>query len=267
MIDTGAHRSVISNETLQKIEYTVGQPRKRNYIGATNHELQLNPNYVSFKIIIGGKKFPIVNALVENNKPDGSMLIGQSDLHNLDATLSEGDGKMAIGRKNRVVVQRYNQNELKSKRKPKINMVKKKEDEKDWKTQATIGDTCHMGGDTENWEKPIPEPSETCHGCPNCTTNENRIQNEDYAMIDDSKLALKVMCQKIQQKMHNTYTPELHGHRQSCPQTTVVCTLSADTPQTQTYYYFKNADTEQTQTFKYFKSADTQQTQAHISSD
>ena len=61
--------------------------------------------------------------------------------------------------------------------------------------------------------------------------------------------------------------PELHGHRQSCPQTTVVCTLSADTLPTQTYYHFKNADTEQTQTFKYFKSADTQQTQTHISSD
>ena len=75
--------------------------------------------------------------------------------------------------------------------------------------------------------------------------------------------------------------PELNGHRQSCPQTTVVCTLSADTlhtrttlkfetadtSQTQTYYHFKNADTEQTQTFKYFKSEDTQQTQTHISSD
>ena len=206
MIDTGAHRSVISNETLQKIEYTVGQLRKRKYIGATNHELQLNPNYVSFKIIIGGKKFPIINALVENNKPDGSMLIGQSDLHNLDATLSEGDGKMAIGRKNRVVVQRYNQKELKEVRKAKVNMVKKSENEESWQTRATIGDTCHMGGDKENWEGPIPEPSETCHGCPNCTTDQNRIQNEDYAMIDDSKLALKIMCQKIQQKMHNTYT-------------------------------------------------------------
>ena len=77
------------------------------------------------------------------------------------------------------------------------------------------------------------------------------------------------------------YQSELNGHRQSCPQTTVVCTLSADTlhtrttlkfetadtSQTQTYYHFKNADTEQTQTFKYFKSEDTQQTQTHISSD
>ena len=77
------------------------------------------------------------------------------------------------------------------------------------------------------------------------------------------------------------YEAELNGHRQSCPQTTVVCTLSADTlhtrttlkfetadtSQTQTYYHFKNADTEQTQTFKYFKSEDTQQTQTHISSD
>ena len=76
------------------------------------------------------------------------------------------------------------------------------------------------------------------------------------------------------------FQPKLNRHRQPCPQTTVVCTLSADTlqtrtlkfknadtSQTQTFYYFKNVDTEQTHTFKYFKSADTQQTQAHISSD
>ena len=66
MIDTGAHRSVISRKTLEKIQHTVGQPRNRRYIGATNHELQLGPNYVDFKVVIGDKKFPIINALVEN---------------------------------------------------------------------------------------------------------------------------------------------------------------------------------------------------------
>ena len=216
MVDTGAHRSVISRKTLEKIQYSVGQPRNRRYIGATDHELQLGPNYVNFKVIIGDKKFPISNALVENSKPDGQMLLGQADLHNLKATLYEEDGKMVIGRSNRVVVQRFTQKEMKMKRNANISMVKQKEElnsaEKengpirDWTTTATIADTCHMGGDIENLQKPIPEPSETCKGCPSCSTDKNRIQNEDYAMIDDSKLALKIMCQKIRQKMHNTYT-------------------------------------------------------------
>ena len=206
MVDTGAHRSVISKKTLEKIEYTVGQPRNRKYVGATNHELQLDPNYVSFKIIIGKKKFPIINALVDSSNPDGQMLIGQSDLHNLDATLHEGNGKMAIGRRNRLVVQRYNQNEIKSISHASVQMVKSNDKDTEIRTTATIADTCHMGGDRENLEKPIPEPSETCKGCPSCSTDKNRIQNEDYAMIDDSKLALKIMCQKIRQRMHNTYT-------------------------------------------------------------
>ena len=217
MVDTGAHRTVISRKTLEKIQYTVGQPRNRRYVGATDHELQLGPNYVNFKIVIKNKKFPIVNALVENSKPDGQMLIGQADLQNLNATLYEGDGKMTIGRSNRITVQRYTQKEIK--RNASISMVKSKneldsattnenEDQpiRDWTTTATIADTCHMGGDRENWEGTIPEPSETCKGCPSCSTDKNRIQNEDYAMIDDSKLALKIMCQKIRQKMHNTYT-------------------------------------------------------------
>ena len=46
MVDTGAHRSVISINTLRNIEYTVGQPRNRKYVGATEHELQLERNYV-----------------------------------------------------------------------------------------------------------------------------------------------------------------------------------------------------------------------------
>ena len=196
MVDTGAHRSVISRKTLEKIEYTVGQPRNRKYIGATNHELQLDSNYVSFKIIMGGKKFPILNALVDNNNPDGQMLIGQADLHNLNATLYEGNGEMAIGRKNRIVVQRYNQNEIKSKSHARVQMVKSEENEIEIRTTATIADVCHMGGDRENWEGTIPEPSETCKGCPSCSTDKNRIQNEDYAIIDDSKLAILQISQR-----------------------------------------------------------------------
>ena len=56
---------------------------------------------------------------------------------------------------------------------------------------------------------------------------------------------------------------ELNGHRQACPQTTVVCTLSADTQQTQTRLNFEIADTPQTQTRLNFENADTPQTQTH----
>ena len=40
MIDTGAHRSVVSFKTIEKIEFEMGQRRRRKYVGATNHEMK-----------------------------------------------------------------------------------------------------------------------------------------------------------------------------------------------------------------------------------
>ena len=212
MIDTGAHRSVISFKTIEKIEFEMGEKRKRKYVGATNHEMKAGKYYANFKIIINGKKFPIQNALVnDSNETTDEFIIGQADLKNLKAILHEENGIMYIGRSNRTVVQRYNHSEIKSlKSNAMVKMVKSVEHltGKSWQTQATIGDTCYMGGAIQNIKNEIPEPSETCNGCPKCTTEDNLIQKEHYHKIDDSKAALKIMCHKIRTKMHNTYSHE-----------------------------------------------------------
>ena len=216
MVDTGAHRSVISFKTLEKIEFEMGQRRKRKYVGATNHEMKAGNHYANFKIIINGKKFPIENALVRDSSDTSDELImGQSDLKNLKAVLHEENGIMHIGRSNRTVVQRYNHTEMKVlKSNARVFTIKsgteesEDREERSWRTHATIGDTCYMGGDISNVRDEVPDPSDTCKGCPRCTTNDNLIQKEHYYKIDDSKAALKIMCHKIRTKMHNTYSHE-----------------------------------------------------------
>ena len=97
MVDTGAHRSVISFKTIEKIQFEMGEKRKRRYVGATNHEMKAGNYYANFKIVIDGKKFPIENALVRDSKdPTDEFILGQSDLKNLKAVLHEENGISAI---------------------------------------------------------------------------------------------------------------------------------------------------------------------------
>ena len=219
LIDTGAHRSVISLKTLEKIKFEMGQKRRRKYVGATNHEMKAGKYYANFKIVIQNKKFPIIDALVKDTNDDNDeFIMGQADLKNLKAILYEENGKMEIGRSNRIVVQRFDCDQIKKERNvASVYMVKTGKNgkiENTNATMATIGDTCYMGGkkwaDAEN----IPDPNEICQGCPSCTTNENDITKEKYFKIDDSRAALNIMCQKIRSKMHNTYS---HHQVTICP--------------------------------------------------
>ena len=213
LVDTGAHRSVVSLKTLGKIKFEMGQRRRRKYVGATNHEMEAGKYYANFKIIINGQKYPIENALVrDSNESNNELIIGQSDLRNLKAILHEENGIMHIGRSNRTVVQRYNHQEIKKfKINASINTITSNKNENELSsssTQATIGDTCYMGGQVRIENDEMPEPSQICQGCPKCTTNDNAIQKEHYHKIDDSKAALKIMCHKIRSKMHNTFSHE-----------------------------------------------------------
>ena len=155
--------------------------------------------------------------MVMKNYPRRQIIIGAPDLNHHHAVLHEQNGRMSIGRYDQTTVQRYSIAQIGRKSKinyikPCIAMISPVEQHEnshyvDGDTQATIGDTCYMGKAANNLAtEEISDPSDTCKGCPRCTTDQNKIQNEHYSHIDDSKQALHVLCHRIRQQDHNTYT-------------------------------------------------------------
>ena len=157
--------------------------------------------------------------MVMKNYPKRQIIIGSPELNVHHAVLKESNGKMIIGKYDQTTAQRYsfadiNLNANISKIRAKIAMIKPAENNEndhfvDNNTNATIGDTCYMGRAANDInEEHIDDPSDTCKGCPKCTTDENKILNEHYAHIDDSKHALHIMCHRLRQNDHNKYTHE-----------------------------------------------------------
>ena len=56
LIDTGAHRSLISAKALHTIQYEKGQNQTRQYITADNKKMDIEPFYVNFDVTINNKK-------------------------------------------------------------------------------------------------------------------------------------------------------------------------------------------------------------------
>lgn len=195
---------------------------KRQYIAANGQNINLGSNYINVKLIINNKKFLIKNALVTADQPKNQIILGASDLERYGAVLHEKDGRMIIGNANRLTVQRYSWSEIKhTKMKTSINQIKGKinviesvdQNESvhkiDGDTCATIGDTCYMGKAAhDQYNAEIPEPNETCLGCPKCTTDKNKILDDHYMHIDDSNHALEIMCHKIRERENNTFSHE-----------------------------------------------------------
>ena len=183
-------------------------------MAANNQTIDLLPYYINFKVLINNKSFNIRNAMVMKAYPKKQIIIGAPDLNYHHAVLQEVNGQMTIGRYEQVTVQRYSIAQISKVTciKPSICMVKPVEQHDDDHfidndTKATIGDTCYMGrAANETKDAVIDDPSDTCKGCPRCTTDSNKIQNEHYSHIDDSKQALHIMCHRIREKDHNTYT-------------------------------------------------------------
>ena len=182
LIDTGAHRSLISAKALQTIQYAKGQNQTRQYITADNKKMDIEPFYVNFDVIINNKKFNVINALVLKNHPKRQIILGTPELARHDFVLHERTGKITIGSSPNAIAQRYSINNLNAINaiKPKIAMIKPENDELqqshqiETETKATIGDTCYMGRAINDWnDETIYDPSELCHGCPKCTTDEN----------------------------------------------------------------------------------------------
>ena len=155
--------------------------------------------------------------MVMKSYPKKQIIIGAPELNYHHAELHESNGQMLLGRYDRTQVQRYsidqiNQNHFINCIKPRICMLSPVEQHDndhfvDNDTAATIGDTCYMGRAANDWSNEvIDDPSNTCKGCPRCTTDKNKIQNEHYSHIDDSKHALHIMCHRLRQKDNNTFT-------------------------------------------------------------
>ena len=126
---------------------------------------------------------------------------------------------MTIGKYDQTIIQRYSYADINlkaniNKIRANVSMVKPAEynDDNhfvDNDTNATVGDTCYMGRAAhDNTTDAIDDPSDTCRGCPKCTTDENKILDQHYAHIDDSKHALHVMCHRLRQNDHNKYSHE-----------------------------------------------------------
>ena len=226
LIDTGAHRSLISSKALSSIEYQRGQAQTRQYITADSKRMDIEPYYVNFDVIINNKKYKVMNALVLKNQPKRQIIIGTPELTRHDFVLHEKSGKITVGTNwQTTIAQRYSVNQVRApvnRIKPKIAMISAENvehqkpveyNENDHKietdTHATIGDTCYMGRAAQDWSnEQIYDPSQLCLGCPKCTTTENKILDDHYEHITDSKHALRIMCEKIRNKAHNTFTHE-----------------------------------------------------------
>ena len=193
---------------------------KRQYVAANGQNIDLGNNYINFKLLINNKKFHIRDAIVTADQPKNQIILGASDLERFGAILNEANGEMTLGNKNRTMIKRYSWTEIKSnKMKTNLNSIKghvktissvdqnESVHKIDGDTSATIGDTCYMGmAFNHSYNDDVPDPSETCLGCPKCTTTENKILDDHYMHIDDSNHALEIMCHKIRQKEHNTFS-------------------------------------------------------------
>ena len=199
------------------MQFTLGKPQTRQYVAANNQAIDLEPYYVNFDVVINGMNFKVSNAMVMKNYSKKQIIIGAPELSTHNAVLQEATGKMTIGRYNQTTIQRYSLADINikanvNKIKARVAMIKPAEDNEDShfvdnNTNATMGDACYMGrAGHDTTSKEVDEPSDTCKGCPKCTTDENKIQNEHYAHIDDSRHALHVMCHRLRQNDHNQYT-------------------------------------------------------------
>ena len=199
------------------MQYTVGKNQTRQYVAANNQTIDLEPYYVNFTVLINNKPFTVRNAMVMKSYPKRQIILGAPELNRHHAVLQEANGKMTIGRYEQTIVQRYsiadvgrtiNINNIKA----KVAMVKPVEQHEndhyiERTTEATIGDSCYMGRAQHGTHyEVIDDPSDTCKGCPKCTTDENKIQDQQYHHIDDSRQALHIMCHRLRQHDHNQYT-------------------------------------------------------------
>ena len=176
LIDTGAHRSVISSKALRNIQYAIGESQTRQYVAANNQAIDLEPYYVNFTVLINKKPFKVRNAMVMRNYPKRQIIIGAPELNAHHATLIEANGKMTIGKYDQTTIQRFSMAQIGTRDSvnkiyAKIAMITPVEQhEHDHKvdndTFATIGDTCYMGRAIHDYSnETIYEPDETCQGC------------------------------------------------------------------------------------------------------
>ena len=202
---------------MRKIQYTIGENQTRQYVAANNQAIELEPYYVNFTVLINNRPFKVKNAMVMKNYPRKQIIIGAPELNAHHAVLLESTGKMNLGRFNQTTVQRFSMAQIGLKEnisaiKGKIAVLTPVEQHDsvhkvDGDTTATVGDTCYMGRAAhDHTNKIIYEPNETCQGCPRCTTNENKVDNDYYAHINDSKMALRILCHKIRERDNNTFT-------------------------------------------------------------
>ena len=189
-------------------------------MAANNQTIEVEPYYVNFTVFINNKPFTVSNAMVMKNYPRRQIIIGAPELNQHHAILVEATGKMIIGRYNQTSIQRYSITDVGktiniNKINAKVAMISPVEHHEnnhyiERTTEATMGDACYMGRAGHDASMTVEDVlmSDTCKGCPKCTNPENKILDESYHHIDDSKHALQVMCQRLRDQDHNQYTHE-----------------------------------------------------------